>query len=188
MGKELPAKHYTGKGYLLPGKFEIYKPLYKEICSLLPPSNECPQIVDLGCGVGFFAKVIYEAGYKKYLGLDFSNAILKHAKESVPEYEYKLINLYSKDAKDIFNKNTLFTAIETLEHINDDIKVLKSLPKDSIIIGSVPNKMSVGHVRVFKGKDDVVKRYSNIIEFDFLKEITMKPKMSLISIFRGKIK
>jgi len=188
MGKELSAKHYTGKGYLLPGKFELYKPLYYAVAALLPSPEECPKIVDLGCGVGYFAKILYEKGYSKYLGIDFSDEILKHAMKNAPYYEYKSLNLYAKETGKIFRKHKIFTAIETLEHIEKDIYVLKKLPKKSIIVGSVPSKLSAGHVRCFKGISDVTDRYEAIIDFNYLGNITLLPKSSLITIFKGEIK
>ena len=189
MGKELPASHYTGQGYLKKRSFERYMPLYKLIASLLPPPDSHPEILDLGCGIGYFAKVLYDIGYRNYLGIDFSKDILDLAKKHMPHYEYKQLNLYSPEAKKLMSKYKLFTMIETLEHIDKDISVLKSLPKKSTIIGSVPSGMSAGHVRCFSGIPDVENRYSNVINFDFFDTIRIKPKLkAVITIFRGTIK
>ena len=185
---EKPVSFYTGKGYLRPGIFDFYKILYEEIASLLPPPDECPNIIDLGCGVGYFAKILSSMGYKNYIGIDFSEKILKHAKRITPQYKYELGNLHSKKIRGIILKNKLFIAIETLEHITEDIKVLKSLPKGSLIIGSVPAKLSAGHVRCFKGVSDVFQRYHSLIEFNFIKTIIMKPKLNVVTIFRGRRK
>jgi len=125
-------------------------------------------------------------GYTDYLGLDFSENILNLARENTPECEYVLVNLYSSEAKDIISKHKIFTLIETLEHITDDIQIINSIPKGSIIIASVPSKMSAGHVRVFSGIADVVDRYGNIINFNFMKTISLTPrKKFVVTIFRG---
>jgi len=189
MGKELPASQYTGKGYLKKRMFERYTPLYLNVASLLPPPKSCPTIIDLGCGVGYFAKILYGLGYLDYIGLDFSEDILNLAKKHMPHYSYIKANLYSKKARIIISNNSLFTMIETLEHISEDVDVIKSMPKQSTIIGSVPSSQSAGHVRVFSGPSAVVARYEKIIDFNFVKKIHLRPKAkSTITIFRGTIK
>ena len=188
MGEE-QASFYTGKGYLKKGVFEHYKPLYQEIANLLPPPNKCSKIIDLGCGIGYFAKVINDLGYKKYLGIDFSDTVLQHARENVKEFGYVMCNLNSSKARKIFSRNKIFTAVESLEHIQNDLTILKGLPKNSCVIGSVPNSICAGHVRSFKGIEDVVKRYGSIINFDFIKTfLMMKRKNRMVIIFRGTIK
>jgi SAM-dependent methyltransferase len=185
MNKEMPASFYTGQGYLQPGKFEAYKPLYDEVVSMLPDSKNCPMIIDLGCGVGFFARVVREANYKNYIGVDFSKQVLKHAKKNNPEFRFWEYDLYNIKLKKIFAKYRLFTMLETLEHIQDDKKVLSYIPKGATIIGSVPSSLSKSHVRAFQGIPDVVKRYEDIIKFNMMKELITEPKKHIITIFKG---
>lgn len=189
MGRELPASQYTGKGYLKKNMLGRYTPLYLDVASLLPPPNLCPNIIDLGCGVGYFAKILYGLGYLNYIGLDFSEDILKLAKKHMPHYDYVQANLHSQKAKEIMLNNSLFTMIETLEHISEDIEVIKSLPKQSTLIGSVPSSQSAGHVRVFSGPSAVVARYEKIIDFNFFKKMHLRPNAkTTITIFKGTIK
>jgi SAM-dependent methyltransferase len=189
MRKELPVSYYTGQGYLRKGKFELYLPLYKEASMLLPDPTTDPKILDLGCGVGFFAKVLYDSGYKNYMGIDFSAKIINHAKKQAPHYTYKVENLYSPSAKKIISRYKIFTALETLEHIEGDIEILKSIPKGSTLIASLPSGLSKGHVRAFSGPDAVRSRYNKLFTFDFMKVITLNPKKkSIVTIFRGERK
>jgi len=188
MSEEKSAKYYTGRGYLKVG-LNRYKPLYNEIIKLLPKPYDCPTIIDLGCGVGYFASLVYKKGYKNYIGIDFSEDMIKHSKKRVPNYEYILINLSDEKLKEIIKNYKLFIMLETLEHINNDLDVLNKIPSNAVIIGSVPNINAKGHVRTFGGIHDVFNRYESIIEFDFLKELKMNPKQdSKITIFRGVIK
>jgi trans-aconitate methyltransferase len=187
MGKEYPSTYYTGKGYLQPGKFEVYKPLYNEIVKLLPSPSKCRQIIDLGCGVGYFAKILTDVGFKMYIGVDFSEKVLDYARKHAPSYDFRCIDLYDEKIKTMFLSNKIFVMIETLEHIKDDMKVLNYLPSNATIIGSVPSALSETHVRAFKGISDVVQRYNKIIDFDFMKTIVMKPKNHKVTIFRGRI-
>ena len=161
MFKEKPASFYTGQGYLKVGR-NRYRLLYNEIINLLPKPNECPPIIDLGCGVGYFAEILYKKGYRKYIGIDFSKHMIKYAKKNVPGYEYVLLDVYDDQLEEFAKKYEMFIMLETLEHITDDIGVLKKL-SNSIIIGSVPNANSKGHVRTFDGIGDVFNRYKSII-------------------------
>lgn len=188
MKKEKSPSFYTGKGYLKVGKY-AYRPLYREIAALLPDPHELPTIVDLGCGIGYFAEFLYKFGYRDYIGIDFSKRVLNLARKNAPDFEYILLNLYDDGLKDIVEKYRIFTMIETLEHISDDFLVLKSLPTGSTIIGSVPESNAAGHVRIFKGPSDVCSRYSSMIRFDFLKTIHINKKKpeNVITVFRGTI-
>jgi 2-polyprenyl-3-methyl-5-hydroxy-6-metoxy-1,4-benzoquinol methylase len=188
MNEEKPPRFYKGKGYLKKGKEYGYRPLYRQIFSLLPLDR--PLIIDLGCGVGYFARFLSQRGYKRYIGIDFSQHMINLAKRHAPEFEYILRDLYSERFEAIAKNFKLFTIIETLEHIEDDMFVLEKLPKGSIIVGSVPNTMSMGHVRVFNGPKDVSSRYSSLILFDFFNVIILNKRNpeDIITVFRGKIK
>lgn len=187
--KEKTASFYTGRGYIKEGTFERHKPLYYEVARLLPKPNECSRIIDLGCGVGFFAKVLYERGYKEYTGIDFSKGMLKHARRNAPEYDYIQLSLYDEEINDLIKGCKLFTILETLEHLKDDLGVLNTLPSGATIVGSVPSADSKSHVRRFLSIAAVVKRYSSIINFDFLKTKHMHTdKGGMFVIFRGNIK
>ena len=186
MSKEKDANFYTGKGYLKVGK-DAYRPLYQEVVNLLPEGQA--RIIDLGCGVGYFARFLLEKGYKYYVGIDFSEHMIELAKKQAPDFEYMLLDLYDSRLKRLIAKHRIFTILETLEHISNDLKVLKNLPSGATIIGSVPSSKAEGHVRIFKGPWDVSRRYSSMIKFDFFKPLIInkrKPK-NIITVFRGTI-
>ena len=187
---EKQAEFYTGEGYLRKGK-DVYSVLYMHIIDLLPPPiKECPPIFDIGCGVGYFAERVMKRGYKKYVGLDFSEDMIRLASTLVPEYQYVLMSVYSDEFEVMVNNYRLFTMLETLEHMDNDREVLKKLPNGSIIVGSVPSSNAPGHVRTYKGVHDVFNRYNDIIEFNFLNEMYLNQKKptNALTVFRGVIK
>ena len=186
MGKEKGPDFYTGKGYLKKGKYESNLLLYDSVYELLPNFLLQPHIIDLGCGIGYFAKLLYEKGYRKYTGIDFSSKVIEIAKKQVPNFDFICSNLLDKKLDKIYKNNEVFTILETLEHIEKDIKVLNRISKGSIIIISVPNKDYISHVRFFKCSSEVVKRYNDLIEFDTIKTIeTNSKKKSKIFILKG---
>jgi 2-polyprenyl-3-methyl-5-hydroxy-6-metoxy-1,4-benzoquinol methylase len=150
MGKEMGPSFYTGHGYLREGVYEVYLELYKTVISLLPSPSICDHILDLGCGVGYFAKTLKELGYTKYTGIDFSPKIIKYCNDTIEGYDFLCLNLIDKKTREMFNDYKIFTCLETLEHIKDDIKILKSIPKGSKIFVSVPSRDFTSHVRFLR--------------------------------------
>ena len=183
---EKKSKFYTGSGYLKVGRY-AYRPLYTQIINLLPNPDKCPTIIDLGCGIGYFAGYLCKRKYTKYIGFDFSKSVIELAKKHAPDFEYVLLNLYDDNLEELIKSYNLFTMIETLEHIDNDFDILNKLPTGSVLVGSVPNSKSKGHVRVFRGVHDVFNRYQSIIKFNFLNEFILNYKKpnNVVTIFRG---
>lgn len=176
MGKERGPKFYTGKGYLKKGSFEKSSKLYKAAANLLPPPLQCPPILDLGCGVGYFAKVLFKMGYKEYTGVDFSPSMIKISKSHELPYTFKKRSIVSDSMLELFKKYKLFTCLQVLEHINNDIKVLKGLPSDSLFVFSVPSRDFHSHVRWFNSLGEVIDRYNPWIDFTETHIIKTNPK------------
>lgn len=191
MTTEKGPEFYTGQGYLKNSNvLKVYSKLYNAIADLLPEPSLCPKIIDLGCGVGYFAEILHLKGYEKYTGIDFSKHMINHATKRAPYYNFLQGNLYDKKIKKLFSQYTLFTILETLEHVNKDLDILSSIPAGATIIGSVPNRFCAGHVRIFFQTSDVINRYDKIIDFDLLREMNLNPKKktSKVIIFRGERK
>ena len=161
--KELGPKYYNR---LIPNSLSHYwVNLYNEIVNLLPDDINI-KIADLGCGPGLFAEFPYKAGYVNYWGVDFAIECIKLAKKRVPSYQFIVGNLYDKTIQKEFVKYDVFISIESLEHMTNDLEVLKAIPKGKHIIFSVPNAGDESHVRCFKKVSQVRERYNPLIEFN----------------------
>jgi len=189
MGEEKGPDFYTGKGYMKDGAFEKNLPIYEAAVNLLPSPSWCPLVIDIGCGIGYFAKVLEEKKYEKYLGVDFSNKVINIAKIQTINDDYKYIcrNILSDDCDFIFQQTgVIFTLLETLEHIEDDLSVIKKIQPNNKIIISVPNRDFISHVRHFKKISDVIDRYDSLIKFDKFSEINTNPnKNAKVFILKG---
>ncbi len=163
MGKEKGPDFYTGKGYMKSGAFKNNLPIYQAAFDMLPHVNECKQIIELGCGVGYFAQLTTNA--YNYIGIDFSKLVINKAIEINPNKKFILGNLLDNNIIKLYKKDCIYVCLETIEHIQDDIKLIKSIPSGSYFIFSVPNRDFTSHVRFFKNKNEIIKRYSNIIDF-----------------------
>jgi trans-aconitate methyltransferase len=120
------------------------------------------RVVDIGCGPGQVACLMRDAGIEHYTGLDFSGARIAHAKMVCPGFDFI--------EADIFGSDILATAaydsvliMEFLEHVEEDLSVLRRLRPGTHVLATVPNFPSAGHVRHFRDTDEVGRRYASTI-------------------------
>ncbi len=162
--KEMNSSFYSGiKKDMLKSEHK-YKELFESVVKMLPAEKEA-TILDLGCGVGGLVPFLKEAGYKNYLGIDFSSELVMTASSRFSDYKFITENISSKFAKKAMTKYSVVICLEVLEHITDDLEIVKCLPADKIFIFSVPTVMSSGHVRCFANPDEVVSRYKEFLNF-----------------------
>ena len=60
-----------------------YFPMWQYIISKLSKDD---KILDLGCGPGHLAHMLYDNGFKTFIGIDFSKIAIEMAKNKVPSY------------------------------------------------------------------------------------------------------
>jgi len=127
--------------------------------------------MDLGCGPGYFAEVLYSDGYMNYLGVDFSTVCIEKAQERVPMLQFMPGDLYDKWIQEKFAEFDFFFALEVLEHLKRDKEVIGAIPSGKKVIISVPNNDGQGHVRIFGGVGEMQKWYEGFIEFEDVQTI-----------------
>ena len=175
MGTEQGPEFYTGNGYM--GKYEKNLPIYEKASSFIFDSDIVPSIIELGCGVGFFAKCLRHLNKNyNYIGVDFSPKVIEIARSINPKTAFICGNLLDKKIQLLYKPESIYIILEVLEHIENDIDVIKSIPANSIVILSVPNRDFSAHVRFFRTMDEVVKRYSNYLTDIVKTEIITNPK------------
>lgn len=132
-----------------------------------------PYILELGCGPGQFASMLFDQlggkdKFYRYMGLDFSAEAIKIATavfqgkpffaqaDALDAVTYRL---HEADRAD------LIIAMEIFEH-TDDLKILSLLPPGKEILVTVPDFDDPAHVRHFKTEEQVRDRYSNFISIE----------------------
>ena len=95
------------------------------------------RILDVGCGSGYTTLALTKFG--SVYGTDYSLSALKHCNESGLDKVVKSNSYYLPFRSETFD---VITILDVLEHIDDDIRVLKELKrvlkKDGIILIAVP--------------------------------------------------
>ena len=126
---------------------KYYELLYKEVENIHPwfiarrklfesiiKNNKDLSILDFGCGSGNFLNYLSDLGYLDLTGVEISDILAKEDLES------KNINIYKELPK--FKKYDVILMMDVLEHIKDDVKIIKELKSHlsnrGLIIISVP--------------------------------------------------
>ncbi|PAF52442.1 class I SAM-dependent methyltransferase [Helicobacter sp. 13S00477-4] len=167
-------------------KTSIYYPGWEYACKILTEYGiNNANILDIGCGSGDFAQMLYEKKFHQYKGIDFSIQALNIAKEKTPLWKnhFKLqdISKISKISK-IYTHICIF---EVLEHIDEDFSILEKIPSKTNIIASVPNFYSQGHVRIFENQETIISRYNHLLFFKDFFELELEGDRDKIFYFNA---
>jgi len=116
------------------------------------------NLLDLGCGPGQFAALLYDQGFRKYCGVDFSCRCIEMAKERCDTFEFVVADVVQTDILESRNYDCLI-AMEFLEHVKDDLAILKRVKSGTKFFGTVPDFPYPSHVRHFLNSKEVERRY-----------------------------
>lgn len=137
-----------------------YYPVYQVAYGMITDIEDA-DILELGCGTGQFAQMLWDNGQPCYLGVDFSPIAIGIAEGLSPNmFEIGDIRSYPIDTS-CFNTIVM---LEVLEHLQDDLELIKRIPAGMNIVFSVPGFDDPSHVRFFRRKDDVRNRYRDLID------------------------
>ena len=158
----------------------IYIEVWNKAISLI--KNE--RILDFGCGPGQFAKLLLKNGKRFVKGYDFSNEAIILAQRANPQHKRlfvvkDLLKIEKVPAYD------LVICFEVLEHITQDLEVIKKVGSGKRFIFSVPNYDYKSHVRKFETEDEIIQRYSKLLDVEQIFRIPMSNKNMTTSLAAG---
>lgn len=138
-------------------------PLYAVAASRIAPDD---AVADIGCGTGRLAKLLQLRGHRTYWGVDFASARIEEASAYVPEYEFTVADVLDPETTPAYAKFDAFVVLELLEHLEDDLRLVRAFPPGSRVVASVPTYDAAAHVRWFPTVDDAIARYSRLLEIE----------------------
>jgi tetratricopeptide (TPR) repeat protein len=143
------------------------------------------EILDIGCGPGQLACAIRDniTGVK-YHGVDISLKAIEIAREVCPEFSFEVRDGLCALQDWKYYGKAMVLCLEVLEHLQDDIEIVRKAPIGVMFAASVPNFSSLGHLRFFKKSQDVVDRYARFFSDFSLLGIPLSAT-SKIYLFRG---
>ncbi len=124
-----------------------------------------PSILEVGCGVGHLAEYLHDEGFTKYHGFDFSEQAVAMAKKRTDQ-DFAVADAYDPASYD-YDYDVAIT-LEVLEHLDDDLGVLRQLKAGSYVIFSLPTFDDPAHVRFFTNPGQIIQRYQPLVDFKAL--------------------
>ncbi len=182
-----PAAYYDGllrdpkNAYGLPLEQSPYRELYERAAALVPTGL---RICDLGCGSGRFASLVIDNS-ASYVGIDFSARLIEEARRYTGlDEEFVLDDLRRMEIP----STDVYVCLEVLEHLDDDLALLQSLPHGATVICSVPSFDSASHVRIFPTVRSVRARYLPLLEMDEIDTIELPRPGSWFHLWRAAVR
>ncbi|MBX3441648.1 MAG: methyltransferase domain-containing protein [Planctomyces sp.] len=136
-----------------------YYPLWAVVVDRLRKAG-VTRLIDIGCGPGQVASLLRDAGFANYLGIDFSELRIGQARKVCPELRFEVADVF-RDRRLEDEPYDCAIVMEFLEHVDRDLDVLDRIRPGSMVLATVPNFPSAGHVRHFADCEEVRRRYES---------------------------
>lgn len=131
--------------------------------SYLTPLKRDVSILEIGCGAGQFANMLFDNGFTNYIGFDYAAEGVALARKNNPK---RASQFFVADAfqTELMEKDyDLVICFEVLEHVQNDLTLLQRIQPGTQMLLSVPNFNDPYHVRYFKNEDEVRERYGKVM-------------------------
>lgn len=145
--------------YRAPYRDSRYYVLWTQVLAFLR-RVESPKILEIGCGPGQFAHYLYDEGFRDYRGFDFSPEAVRRAGEVCPQ-SFQVGDAMDEDSYTA--DYNVAVALEVLEHVSDDLGLLRHLREGTVLIFSLPTFDDEAHVRFFRTPQDIAQRYGSLV-------------------------
>lgn len=133
------------------------------------------RVLEVGCGSGQFASFLNFLGFRNYLkGFDLSNQAIEIAKGRV-DFNFAQGDAYN--AREYEGDYNTVVSLEALEHIPDDLAVLKNIPAGKFLVISLPDFEYESHYRWFTNSRQIEKRYYRYLD---IREIVKVEKWFMV--------
>lgn len=151
---------------MLPLEDSPWLGMYSALATMIEPNED---VVDLGCGTGRFLELLRVRGHHAPLmGVDWSAAALKEAAGYVQprgKIAFRHQDLREWQPEPDRAGNTVYVCSEVLEHLADDLGLVRQVPPGHRLLFTVPNFDSESHVRTFRRVGDLWERYAGLLQF-----------------------
>lgn len=141
----------------------FYYPSWQHAMSYLELVDRDSSILEIACGAGQFANMLFDSGFNNYIGFDYAEEGVALAKKNNPDNAGKFFVADAFETDLLQKRYDLVICFEALEHIQKDIELLQRICPGTRMLLSVPNFDDPYHVRYFKNKDEVRTRYSKVM-------------------------
>jgi SAM-dependent methyltransferase len=145
--------------------YPLYKAVFDEVVRV-----DGRNILEVGCGSGSFAHLLFDNSDRTYHGFDFSDAAISKARTRTGKPDRFSVARAGDDAPMDRPYDTI-VCLEVLEHIEHDLEVVEGWKPGCACVCSVPNFDQPDHVRFFRHEDEVRRRYEGLIDLERVRRI-----------------
>lgn len=147
----------------------MYYLSWKSAMTYIQKLDPSTKILEVGCGVGQFANMLFDQGFTNYTGFDFSEEAVKWAKQTNAPYADRFFTADAFETELITKQYDLVICFEVLEHLWKDLELLERIPSGTPLLLSLPNFDDPYHVRYFQSEDEVRQRYRQVMRIADIK-------------------
>jgi peptidoglycan/xylan/chitin deacetylase (PgdA/CDA1 family)/SAM-dependent methyltransferase len=152
-----------------PCSHAIFYPLFREVLNNIGQHGS-RSILEVGCGGGLLATILLQKSGAAYRGFDFSEIAIHQASYRTGRPEL-LSRADARDARSYELDYDTIICTEVLEHIDDDLDVIRNWKAGTWCVCSVPNFDWDSHVRFFRSCAEVKGRYGELIDIEAIMKI-----------------
>jgi len=142
------------------------------------------SVLELGCGSGQFADLLRDRRVAAYLGIDFSPRRIEHARRLCPGYSFRAEDVMTSDALDRGEYDAV-VAKAFLEHVEDDVGLVRRVRAGALIVASVPSFAAPSHVRHFADESEVAARYAPYLSASRVDTFRLDRRGSVAFVLQG---
>ena len=151
-------EHYTKSRW-----FERFEATAKHI-------NIDDKILEIGCGTGQLANLLFDEQKRNYKGYDFSPVAINVCKSlDLNPMTFYIANAYDESA--YYPDYDTVIICEVLEHL-DDFAILENIKQGTKMVISLPYRSPAdNHLFVIRDEQQVIDRYKGIIDIETIELI-----------------
>lgn len=153
----------SGGNYHRHYKSSFYYPSWQKAMLYLNALERDVSILEIGCGAGQFANMLFDNGFTNYIGFDYAAEGVALAKQNNPERAGQFVVGDAFQTELMEKDYGLVICFEVLEHVQNDLTLLQRIRPGTRMLLSVPNFNDPYHVRYFKSEDEVRERYGQVV-------------------------
>ena len=158
-------KHYTESPY------------YSLWIKCLEYIREDAKILEVGCGTGQLLKMLQDKKryLKSYTGFDFSQKAIELCKSGL------VVQGDARNPKMYIGDYDLIISMEVIEHLIDDVEVIRLWPTGKEVLITVPDFDDPAHLRYFQTEEEIIKRYQIDFYCLYIKSIVKYERWFIIN-------
>lgn len=136
-----------------------YAPAWHEIITRVGLQD---TVLEIGCGPGQLALLLHRSGVERYVGFDFSQYAIELARRRLPDADLRVDDARTSHLVEQGGCDVVICT-EVLEHLDDDLALLRRVPAGTRVLATVPSFDSTSHLRFFSSVAEVRGRYEPLL-------------------------